>query len=86
MPKNFPGSAEHLAEAFLLLFSSPPLQQERVADNAAVESKEGKLGSSNGSTLGQWSGRFLGIITGWDPRVCKPNRLHVDILQFSFIN
>ena len=32
----------------------------------------------------QWSGRFLGI-TGWDPSVCKSNRLHVDILQFSFI-
>ena len=29
----------------------------------------------------QWSGRFLGI-TGWDPSICKPNRLHVDI---SFI-
>ena len=32
----------------------------------------------------QWSGRFLGN-TGWDPRVCKSNRLHVDILRFSFI-
>ena len=32
----------------------------------------------------QWSGRFLGIIGG-DPSVCKSNRLHVDILQFSFI-
>ena len=32
----------------------------------------------------QWSGRFLGI-TGWDPSVCKSNRLHVDILRFSFI-
>ena len=29
----------------------------------------------------QWSGRFLGII-GWDPSVCKSNRLHVDILRF----
>jgi len=29
-------------------------------------------------------GRFLGII-GWDSSVCKSNRLHVDILQFSFI-
>ena len=27
---------------------------------------------------------FLGI-TGWDPSVCKSNRLHVDILQFLFI-
>ena len=36
------------------------------------------------STLDQWSGRFLGII-GWDPSVCKSNRLHVDILQFSCI-
>ena len=26
----------------------------------------------------QWSRRFLGIITGWDPSVCKSNRLHVD--------
>ena len=32
----------------------------------------------------QWSGRFLGI-TGWDPSVCKSNRLHVDILWCSFI-
>ena len=32
----------------------------------------------------QWSGRFLGI-TGWAPIVCKSNRLHVDILRFSFI-
>ena len=32
----------------------------------------------------QWSGRFLGIITGWDPCVCKSNWLHVDILRFSF--
>ena len=31
---------------------------------------------------GQWSGTFLGIITGWDPSVCKSNRLHVYILQF----
>ena len=34
---------------------------------------------------GQWLGIFLGIITGWDPSVCKSNRLHVDILQISFI-
>ena len=32
-----------------------------------------------------WSERFLGI-TGWDPSVCKSNRLHGDILRFSFIN
>ena len=31
----------------------------------------------------QWSGRFLGII-GWDPSVCKSNRLHVHIFRFSF--
>ena len=31
----------------------------------------------------QWLGRFLGI-TGWDPSVCKSNRLHVHILQVSF--
>ena len=31
----------------------------------------------------QWSGRFLDI-TGWDPSACKSNRLHVDILRFSF--
>ena len=30
----------------------------------------------------QLSARFLGI-TGWDPCVCKSNRLHVDILWFS---
>ena len=35
--------------------------------------------------LHQWSGRFLCIITGWDPSDCKSNRLHVDILRFSFI-
>ena len=34
--------------------------------------------------VNQWSGRFLGII-GWDPSVCKSNRLYVDILRFSFI-
>ena len=28
---------------------------------------------------------FFGIITGWEPSVCKSNRLHVDILWFSFI-
>ena len=32
----------------------------------------------------QWPGRCLGI-TSRDPSVCKSNRLHVDILQFSFI-
>jgi hypothetical protein len=32
----------------------------------------------------QWLGRFVGII-GWEPSVCKSNRLHVDILRFSFI-
>ena len=26
-------------------------------------------------TLMQWSGRFLGILIGWDPSVCKSNRL-----------
>ena len=31
----------------------------------------------------QLSGRFLGIITGWEPSVCKSDRLHVDILRFS---
>ena len=30
-------------------------------------------------TLKQWSGRFLGIITGWDPSVWKSNWLHADI-------
>ena len=30
-------------------------------------------------------GEILGIITGWDPSVCKFNQLHVDILRFSFI-
>ena len=32
----------------------------------------------------QSSGRFLGI-TGWDPSVCTSNRLHVHIIQLSFI-
>ena len=35
--------------------------------------------------LWQCSRRFLGII-GWDLRVCKSNRLHVDILRFLYIN
>ena len=30
-------------------------------------------------------GEILGITTGWDPSVCKSNRLHADILRFSFI-
>ena len=38
-----------------------------------------------GQLLVQWLGRFLGIITGWFPSVCKSNRLHVDIHRFSFI-
>ena len=33
--------------------------------------------------LEQWSVNFLGMIS-WDPSVCKSNRLHVDILRFSF--
>ena len=36
--------------------------------------------------LRQWWGRFLGILIGCDPCVCKSNRLHVDILRFFFIN
>ena len=32
----------------------------------------------------QWSGRLLGV-TGWDPRVRRSNRVHDDILWFSFI-
>ena len=39
---------------------------------------------STSSYPGQWSGRFLSI-TGWEPSVCKSNRLHVDILRFPFI-
>ena len=48
-----------------------------------------RLGSHNfmvtalGSCVKQGSGRFLGI-TGQDPSVCKSNRLHIDILWFSF--
>ena len=38
-------------------------------------------GSWQMNRLKQW---FLGI-TGWDPSVCKSDRLHVDILHFSFI-
>ena len=35
----------------------------------------------------QWLGRFLGMIIGWDPSLCKSNRLHVvDILRFFFID
>ena len=34
----------------------------------------------------QWSGRFLGIVIGWDPSVCKSNQLHVDNLQFFSFN
>ena len=35
--------------------------------------------------LKQWSGRFLGLISSWDPSVCKSNRLHVEILRLPFI-
>ena len=45
-----------------------------------------KWNLSNIDTDYQWSGRFLGRITGWDPNVCNSNRLHVHtILWFSFI-
>ena len=37
------------------------------------------------STEDQWLGKFLRIIIGWDPSVCKSNRLHDDILRISFI-
>ena len=40
---------------------------------------------SLGWCVRQWSGRFLGIIIGWDPSVCKSNGLQVDILRFSLI-
>ena len=33
----------------------------------------------------QWSGRFLSII-GWDPSVCKSNRLHVGTIRFFYLN
>ena len=39
----------------------------------------------NTSYFDQWSRRILGIITGWDPSVCKSGRLHVHILWSSFI-
>ena len=42
-------------------------------------------GSSVSTGQFQWSQRLLGITTGWDPSVCTSNRLHVDILRFSFI-
>ena len=35
--------------------------------------------------LHQCPGRFLGI-TGWDPSLCRSNRLQVHILRFSFTN
>ena len=38
-----------------------------------------------GSCVKQWTGRFLGIITRTCPSVPKSNRLHVDILRFSFL-
>ena len=44
------------------------------------------LGFLEGLVWRRWSGRFLGITIGWDPSVCKCNRLHVDdILRFFFI-
>jgi hypothetical protein len=45
-----------------------------------------RMGENFFSSTGeeQWSGRFLDII-GWDPSVCKSNRLHVGILRFSII-
>ena len=48
--------------------------------HAAEESNTGQCLS----LLHQWLGSFLSI-NGWDPSVCKSNRLHVDILRFSFI-
>ena len=42
-----------------------------------------KSGLGSVEDTDQWSGRILGI-TGWDPSVCKSNRLHVHILRFSF--
>ena len=35
-------------------------------------------------SLTQWSGRFVGT-AGYDPTVCKSNRLHVHILWYSII-
>ena len=37
-----------------------------------------------GSYVKQWSGRFFSI-SGWEPGVCKSNRLHVHILWFPCI-
>ena len=34
--------------------------------------------------IGPVIGEILGT-TGWDPSVCKSNRLHVEIVRFSFI-
>jgi hypothetical protein len=44
----------------------------------------GRTGCWLQMNLQQWSGWFLNII-GWDPSICKSNRLHVEILRFSFI-
>ena len=50
----------------------------------SLDSSLKKIGNF-AEVLNQWSGRFSGSITGWDPNVCKSNQLHVDILRFSFM-
>jgi len=43
------------------------------------------LGWQESSDMNQWSEIFWGII-GWDPSICRSNRLrHVDILRFYFL-
>ena len=65
----------------LQILGSQPIMPKNLPDRWAKSSNLFK----SVSVQGQWSGRFLVIIIGWDPSVCKSSRLHVDILRFSFI-
>jgi hypothetical protein len=65
----------------LQTLGSQPIMSKNLLDHWAKSSNLLK----SVSVRGHWSGRFLGIIIGWDPSVCKSKRLHVDILRFSFI-
>ena len=63
--------------------NSPVVLEESIEYTPNSMKENWKMSTCN-HRLGQRSGRVLGT-TGWDPSVCKSNRLHVDILRFSFM-
>ena len=67
----------------LNLFRVGPVHSHEVPSHSrsirAILAVETPNGSHRGQVIG--SGRFLGVF-GWDPSVCKSNRLHVDVLRF----